>query len=206
MKNYEQMEITDLEFHIGVLEKNGEIDELTHAREICDKKRFELQKNYDTDYERTKYKTLGSRILAAIVDWILLALLYYLISKLRLISESGGYWTIFWLVTPYLYSILFHAKFGQTLGKMYVGVRVVKESDEGKIEIMQAMLRDAVPLVLICMSLMPLMGAYVVVKVFAGILLFIWPLLEIFTALFNSKRRALHDFIARTVVIHDKQA
>jgi len=50
------------------------------------------------------------------------------------------------------YSIALHARFGQTIGKMVAGVRVLDVS-EAKLSLKQAFLRDIIPLVLTLVSL-----------------------------------------------------
>jgi uncharacterized RDD family membrane protein YckC len=120
-----------------------------------------------------------------------------------------------------IYSIALHTKYGQTVGKMVCKVRVVDWKTEGPIDFSQALLRDAVPLImlgilLVYQSLRVITGKVTVGRLaqpeelqdignispwlFLGIPM-IWFVLEIVTMLTNEQRRALHDFIAGTVVV-----
>jgi uncharacterized RDD family membrane protein YckC len=120
-----------------------------------------------------------------------------------------------------IYSIALHTKYGQTVGKMVCKVRVVDCKTEGPIDFSQALLRDALPLImlgilLVYQSLRVITGKVTVGRLaqpeelqdignispwlFLGIPM-IWFVLEIVTMLTNERRRALHDFIAGTVVV-----
>ena len=112
----------------------------------------------------------------------------------------------------YAYSVLMHAYFGKTIGKMFVGIRVLT-IEENKISFKHAILRDIVPIFIMLISIssvlevmfpqpMPSTSISPIFFIITGFPL-IWSLLEIFTMLFNKKRRALHDFIAGTVVIRE---
>ncbi len=111
------------------------------------------------------------------------------------------------------YYIAMHAAFGQTVGKMITGVRVMHESEESGISTGQAIMRDIVPVCSMIASLaylalfgMPpedasLSGVAAAAVYAAALAQLAWSLAEILTMLFNARRRALHDFIARTVVV-----
>lgn len=112
------------------------------------------------------------------------------------------------------YFVLMHAACGQTLGKMITGVRVVKNSDFTPIALHHALLRDLVPLLFVMISIFGLPFFDITISegedgipqlpgIFIAIaaLYFAWPVLEVVTMLFNRRRRAVHDFMAGTVVI-----
>ncbi|NNF68029.1 MAG: RDD family protein [Gammaproteobacteria bacterium] len=112
------------------------------------------------------------------------------------------------------YYVLMHAACGQTLGKMITGVKVVRNSDFSPIRLRHALLRDIVPLLAIFLGLLSMpyfdfgIGegddlASVLPVVFIALVVvhFAWPFLELLTMLLNRRRRALHDYIAGTVVI-----
>jgi uncharacterized RDD family membrane protein YckC len=98
---------------------------------------------------------------------------------------------------------------------MLLNIKVVDNKSEGKISFYQSFLREAVPVVLISLSTVwsgiMLMGidlsnyefsAFGKIMLFLpGYMLFIWSVTEVITMLFNSKKRALHDIIAKTVVV-----
>lgn len=109
------------------------------------------------------------------------------------------------------YSVAMHGTFGQTFGKMATEV-IVLDVSETELSYKQAALRDTVLILTLPFSF------YVAYQVaFAGVtneelvkspvaiattdILYGWMVLELVTMLFNNKRRAIHDFIAGSVVI-----
>ena len=123
-----------------------------------------------------------------------------------------------WFVvyTVSFYSVALHAHYGQTFGKIVMGVKVVDVS-ETKLSIRQAILRDIVPIFFSVLSI-----ASALPRIFSGLGPYktagelswidygwasgslIWFLLEVVTMLTNEKRRAVHDFIAGSVVVRLK--
>jgi uncharacterized RDD family membrane protein YckC len=117
-----------------------------------------------------------------------------------------------------LYTVLMHGKYGQTVGKMVCKVRVVDFRSETQITYGQALLREGIPLALslgligyeiqalLSGALSPDMivrGELAKQKAFwlLASLPLLWFAAEAVTMLTNQKRRALHDFIAGTVVV-----
>ena len=127
------------------------------------------------------------------------------------------------------YTIYFHYKFGATLGKMALGIKVTLPNG-GKIGLKQALLRSSVDLAfalfmviaqVIAISnadpevylnagwmeraeyIMPLFPVWYGVVNIASQL---WYWGEFIVLLFNKRKRALHDFIAGTVVIRQEYA
>lgn len=98
---------------------------------------------------------------------------------------------------------------------MATGVKVLDVSEDGTLSLRQAFLRDIgsvaisslayVYLVQLVVSGRYAEGAQVneTPGMILGIAALSWFLLEILTMLTNPKRRALHDFIAGTVVVKD---
>jgi uncharacterized RDD family membrane protein YckC len=117
----------------------------------------------------------------------------------------------FFALLPILYSIMLHFRFGQTYGKWVVGVRVLNSSETKKMTLQQAILRDSVPLVVqlggLCYYLSAILKPIQQNDIindynrFGETLLFVWTVLELSTMLINSKRRAIHDFLANSVVV-----
>ncbi len=169
--------------------------------------------------EQNRFSTGWRRFWAVIFDAIIL---FAVMAPVAMLVEEGrndnlalmaalDYGTT--LVTIFYY-ILLHAAWGQTLGKMITGVKVVKNSDLSPIAFRHALTRDMVPLLVFIVGIVlinyldigiaenkqaslqppPIVGAVVFLQ-------FLWPLLELITMLFNRRRRAIHDFIAGTVVI-----
>ena len=124
-------------------------------------------------------------------------------------------WATFAYSSYWLYSVVLHARFGQTVGKRLLRVKVLDVHEQQIPTFPQALLRDIGLVVLNTASL-----AYLVYLVCAGtyapgaentslpgeILTWAglsWLVLELLTMLTNEKCRALHDFIAGTVVVRD---
>ena len=120
------------------------------------------------------------------------------------------------IIIPFLYTIMMHARSGQTVGKMLTGVRVVDAITGDPITTKQAWLRDGLPLVLWGLAMVYFtvnlalessdLQALKTGNMLDGLMVFlslsmIWWILEILTMFSNPKRRALHDYIAGTVVI-----
>lgn len=128
-----------------------------------------------------------------------------------------------------IYNVYFNARFGGTLGKLAVGIRIVKP-DGSRIDWPEAWKRSSVDLVFAFVVLVvqiwaltqvdpdryaslkwiertQLLGKhfpawYNSVSIFQQV--WIWS--EVVVILFNKRKRAIHDFIAGTVVIHKKFA
>jgi uncharacterized RDD family membrane protein YckC len=167
-----------------------------------------------------KYQTFLRRFWAGVIDslvfiplWIINDFIWKSHDQLPVIIMA--IWYIASSLSYYIYSILMHGKYGQTLGKMATDVKVYDVS-ENQITMSQAIRRDIIPLCLVIIAIMP-----EVPKILSGInitktetmnydassfiIIFVnlwWYMTEVITMLFSKKRRALHDFIAGTVVIH----
>jgi uncharacterized RDD family membrane protein YckC len=167
-----------------------------------------------------KYETLSQRFFAAIIDGLILLPFVYF-DELILVWTNPIWLLILWLPISHsvgwLYSVLLHGFYGQTLGKGICKIRVVDNVTEQPITMRQAFLRDGVIIVLnislLILALYEVIGGESAEPAFfqetRGALDFIaliWASLEIITSLFNQKRRALHDFIAGTVVVRTDTA
>jgi uncharacterized RDD family membrane protein YckC len=114
------------------------------------------------------------------------------------------------------YEVILHGLYGQTLGKKLLGVRVCDVSG-GKLSMRQAMLRSCFPIVVngiaILVDLPKVAGgvnpydpetfSFASATVWQLMLLWsslAWLVIELLTMFSNPRRRALHDFIARSVV------
>ncbi len=113
-----------------------------------------------------------------------------------------------------IYAIFMHGYFGQTLGKMFMNVKVIKHDTETDINIKQALRRESVNLVLNISWVLVILVIGISVEITGsisenmsyavigfGILAMIWGISEFITMLFNDKRRAIHDYIGKTVVV-----
>ena len=166
----------------------------------------------------TRYSTFWPRFWAGIVDAIVflpLGLLdRWLLDPARpaavLLAWAALSYSAFWM-----YSVILHARYGQTLGKMATGAKVLDVSEESIPSLRQAFVRDIGNVVMsslafLYLAQLVLSGRYatsVEVSATPSSILVIaagaWFLLEVVTMLTNKKHRALHDFIARTVVVKD---
>jgi uncharacterized RDD family membrane protein YckC len=160
------------------------------------------------------YRTGLKRIWAAIVDGIVfmpfLLINQWLLRKTEDTSILIG-WTILTAFLPLLYSVVLHYKYGQTIGKWVAGVKVVDISETRTLTFKQSVLRDVFYLGIEIVGLLYL--AYLVFqtdkaeylyndyRTFADQPILWWTFIELVTMLTNSKRRALHDLIAKSVVV-----
>jgi uncharacterized RDD family membrane protein YckC len=176
-------------------------------------KKFPLEK---------RYRTFGPRFWTGAVDTCVFLPLTVTLSFLLslniprvLVAILVIIQNLAWLV----YSVTLHARYGQTIGKIATKVRVVDFRTEGKISWAQAWLRDGIPvflsLGLVGYQVYELLSGHIAPSVLEngqsynenGPTLWLslvpgfWFIAEVLTMLTNRKRRALHDFIAGTVVV-----
>ena len=167
-----------------------------------------------------KYDTFWPRCFAGFVDGLIFMPIGVLDAFLG-VPERGPFVIIAWNVVIYtvgwLYSVLFHARYGQTLGKMAARVKVLDLSEERIPTIRQAFIRDIGYIVLNTLSLLYLIylvtagrsgpGAEEssVPAQILGCASLGWFLLEVISMATNEKRRAFHDYIAGTVVVRTEE-
>lgn len=178
------------------------------------------KKNRKGQLDRGRYKTFLRRFWAGMADGAVFFPLIYVSRMVWAHSETlpSAALVLFHVVyslAGLAYAILLHGFFGQTLGKMLFKVKVIDVSEEVPITMLQALRRDAVPLVLMlfCFSQeiptifrigspydpgVHTFGPLTWIFMSFGLL---WFWAEILTMLTNKKRRAVHDFIAGSVVI-----
>ena len=130
-------------------------------------------------------------------------------------------------VTAYL--IYFHYRYGATLGKMATGIKVTLPNGS-PIEFKEALLRSCVELALSVTTMVARLRAFIIADAeqyqsldwigreeYVASLIpawheavepiyWFWCWSEIVVLLFNERKRALHDIIAGTVVIHKRFA
>lgn len=166
---------------------------------------------------RLKYDTFMLRLVAALIDGLVflpvaLADMFVLRNLQLLELPLFLLWLILTSFAYVGYEILMHGCYGQTLGKMAMRVKVMS-LDETPLSMKQAAMRSLVPLCLVGLAFLLRLRALfdpVGALLSRGTLLAVvllslanigWFLLEAATMLANSKRRALHDFIAGSVVV-----
>lgn len=160
-----------------------------------------------------KYHTFWSRFWAPVIDelvlWVPTTLIPYL--GFKMMGSNHEVAKLLFVGMQFLYfgySVYFHGKFGATFGKMTTKVKVVDAITEEPITFTQALIRDSVLFVLVVMF----WGYAVVIDhgevgfgsrylEYSAYVFLLWFLAEIITMFTNEKRRALHDFMAGTVII-----
>lgn len=151
-----------------------------------------------------KYMTIWPRFFAGFVDaaiFLPLEISIFFFDSIFGLPISpymlDGAYTVIW----FGYSIFMHARYGQTIGKRICKIKVIKNADQTPIGLRAALIRDSVPLTLYFGSLVFGLGQNASGWEITNNILFGWFLVEIMSALTNEKRRAIHDFIAGTVVV-----
>lgn len=167
-------------------------------------------------------QTFWRRVGAALIDFALFTPLYWLNATFwdRLATpEVRIGWFVFYSLALVVYSVSMHAVYGQTVGKM--ATRIMLLSVDGtRIRWRHALLRDAPVLT---MALVGIGAEWHIAGsgtnpfspegAHQGGLLresldnasTLWLVLELITMWSNAKRRAIHDFIAGTVVVRVKR-
>jgi len=167
-----------------------------------------------------RYSTFGSRVWAGLLDGLVFLPMGFADSYLAA-PERGPAIILLWGTGSYsaywLYSVLMHARYGQTLGKMAFHVKVLDVAEKRIPTLRQAFLRDAGYIIpnlasLVYLFTLVLSGRYSLNAelggapgVILGLAGVAWFLLEVVTMATNRKRRALHDYIAGTVVVRDAE-
>lgn len=181
-------------------------------------------------YGERVYAGFWRRLFSAVIDALIIFPVLVLLHLFQSASLSiAAVATVVSSVAIAFYTVYFHYRFGATLGKMAAGIRVTRPNGSA-IDFKQALLRSSVDIAfavvvlsaqLIAISradaatylgagwmeratyLLPLMPAWFAA---AHIASNIWYWSEFLVLLFNQRRRAIHDFIAGTVVIRSKFA
>lgn len=136
-----------------------------------------------------KYAGFWTRFWAYLFDLLIIASIGWLlirpVFRLFNLELQTSIWyapiTIISIIVFYGYFLLMTYFFGQTLGKMILGIRVVSLHPE-KLSLSTLVFREIVGRII---SVVPFNLPYIVVG-------------------FTPKKQAIHDFIADTVVIHEE--
>lgn len=166
----------------------------------------------------TRYNTFWRRAGAGVIDGLVFVPIALVSVPLFLwANHTGNGWyavagSLLGGVPSHLYTIGFHWKRGQTIGKMATSVVVVDADTLGAISLRQAVLRSAGDLVIFVASLLITVyqassqGDFHSEGTSAAERLTTlgsaaWFLAELLTMLTNDRRRAVHDLIGGTVVV-----
>ena len=169
------------------------------------------------------YGSFWQRLAASLVDFVIIILLALPFAWLRkyLLTRNVEFVVPVGLIA-WLYSFLFHAYTGQTVGKRIARIRVVS-LDGSPIGFVQSFRRGSVDLLFAIVIVVELAaiaslgpGEWESLDVHSQrerlkelnpswewviIASRIWGWSEVVTMLFNRRRRALHDFLGGTVVV-----
>ncbi len=167
--------------------------------------------------ERDKYRTFWRRVGAMFLDGAALAPFAWLDQFIWNHTSQPFVllpWAAFELLIGPAYEVGFVVAYGQTLGKMACGVRIF-DLDGKSVSPKQAVFRHIVPILFVpyfgFLQAQNILGGHLANRAMGDfstfLILFLvwlgWVLLEATTMLTNKKRRAIHDFIAGTVVIRE---
>ena len=166
-----------------------------------------------------QYQTFWPRLKAGIIDAIIFCPFSMIAELLRHKSNSDFLilsWDQFQMWSWVAYSVLMHGLKGQTIGKKFCNVKVFDISG-GLLSLRQAFMRDII-LVISSAAITTYVfinpGFYIdILKgnvrdvglmprewLIFSMTSLVWCVLEFITMLTNSKRRAIHDFIAGSIV------
>ena len=170
------------------------------------------------------YAGFWKRFTAMWIDFLVLLIPLIFLIWVQSISRPLAFAALLLSSSLYnAYEIYFHGNSGQTIGKRNQGIRVVS-LDGSPISWSQAFLRSSVSLSLSFLYMVALMAALAQMSneeysslswgeqadrlgelspfdTPINVAMQVWGWSEVFSVLFNRKRRALHDFLAGTVVV-----
>jgi len=166
--------------------------------------------------EERRYRTLVRRIVAGLIDIFLLQFLWSAHFWVREQHPHVVLFVLWYVVLRVLlvaYSIVSHARWGQTLGKKLRGLRLMDASEERLPSFRQCVLRDILPVVQL-----PIFLVLAMPDLFAGRdpaleadraleriglswIGTLWIVAELVTMFTGKNGRSLPDYIAGTVVV-----
>jgi len=176
------------------------------------------------------YAGFWKRFAAGIIDFLLFIPFLRLLTMVESISISITMVAVaITYLLPSLYTIYFTYRFGATLGKLALSIQIARP-DGSKIRLREALLRSSVDLVFAILAVIAqviavsnadperflsegwIVRAQLIAALFPAWYAFVtvgsnvWYWSEFIALLCNRRRRAIHDFIAGTVVIHKRFA
>lgn len=161
-----------------------------------------------------RYRTLTRRIVALLIDGLVFTPIIA-INALTAQYELPWWMTIVQRVLFALigvgYYVLLHWKYGQTVGKMVMRLKVVS-LDERPISLRQSLIRHIFYIierfVALCLLVYFVSIGYslsselrTTIQLYLSIPIYIWIITDTLVCIVNKQDRALHDLIAGTVVV-----
>jgi len=171
--------------------------------------------NTETLLYKHKYNTFWRRFAAAIIDSLILWPLTFISGYLD-DSHSSVMFCIGSLALSVIYAayfVILHANYGQTVGKKITNIKVVDIDEVSLIGIKRAIIRElpwviadiGIFLYLYSMLLLTKHPDLEDIKDRYNNLItassLTWMLIELITMLTNYKKRAVHDYLAKSVVV-----
>jgi uncharacterized RDD family membrane protein YckC len=175
------------------------------------------------------YATFWQRFAAMWIDLFVLLPLIFLQTWLESLSKAAAIILVIPMSAAYCaYTVYCHGQFGQTVGKHVMGIRLVRTTGE-RIGWREAWLRSSVDVAFAILGVISLFVALAAISDAAyygvgwirraknlddlkptwlnwtSVAGQIWIWSEVIVMLFNKRRRALHDFIAGTVVLNEQK-
>ena len=162
-----------------------------------------------------KFQTLGPRFAALFIDGIImipfnsLAAMSTDLIRTHNVPKVSFILTNLFTLIPVIYAILLHAKYGQTLGKKVMKVKVLDISEK-PITFTQAVIRSlpqmfpafaGASLINISTRANPDYDVIQIAVIIITAVSWIWQIADIIVCFSSEKKRALHDLIAGTVVV-----
>ena len=159
-----------------------------------------------TEIVNIKYQTFFRRLGATLIDTVIFLPVLFLSNELfGPNAEKSVGWHIIQNGLYYAYSIIGHTLYGQTIGKRLTSIKVVQNEDETKLlSFYQSFMRDSIGVAIFLLQIFILVFNYGDTELGEQIIslsTLVWIIAEMVTMLFNNKRRSIHDYIAKSVVI-----
>lgn len=158
--------------------------------------------------EPERYNTELKRYLAAIVDALILMPVGFVINALVRFTDGEMLKLILQVIAvflPVLYSTILHYRYGQTLGKVVFSLLVLDEGEEHKLSLVQAVMRNLIPLLFatgFTVYYLYRNSTEDFEKYYEAVSrLPLTVVGELFSMAVTSRRRAIHGYLAGSVVI-----
>lgn len=159
-----------------------------------------------------KYQTFWNRFAANIIDALIFIPVMILLNIILDGADKFMVLIINFLPTLIItiYNVIGNGKFGYTVGKKLTGIQVLDINETDTIGYFRAFLRDSVwfftDLAIIAYAYLkyhnnPTALDQYYLEEILDLTAFAWFILEFITMFLNSKRRALHDYMAGSVVV-----